>query len=47
MKGRKTIVSREPHNASDETCPVTLWIAMILVLFAYCIAGGVHAEKNT
>ena len=22
-----------------------LWIPMILVLFAYCIAGGVHAEK--
>ena len=22
-----------------------LWIPVILVLFAYCIAGGVHGEK--
>ena len=45
----KTIVSREPHNAlrRDLHCYVgkDLWIRMILVLFAYCIAGGVHGEK--
>ena len=39
----------EPHNAWRwdlyHYVGKDLWIPMILVLFAYCIAGGVHGEK--
>ena len=42
-------VSREPHNALRRDLHryvgKDLWIPMILVLFAYCIAGGCPRRK--
>ena len=45
MKAEKQLYLENHTTHEDETCTVTL--VRPCGLFAYCIAGGVHAEKNT
>ena len=45
MKAEKQLYLENHATHEGETCTVTLWISMILVLFAYCIAGVSTVEK--
>ena len=49
MKPEKQLYLENHTTHKDETLhryiSKDLWIPMILVLFAHCIAEGVHAEK--
>ena len=50
MKAEKQLCLENHTTHKDETLHryvgKDLWIPMILVLFAYCIAGGFHVEKT-